>query len=93
HTVGPKMGEGDEDTKLTSAIRSVLKLASDKGLTSISVPAISAGIYGFPKDRCAKILVNETRKFLLESPDSSLNLVEFCLFDKESFEFFCNALI
>ena len=37
-------------------MNSVLTLATEKGLKSISVPAISAGIFGFPKDRCAKIL-------------------------------------
>src|SRR5574341_1310972 len=43
HTVGPRMGEGDEDNKLKKAINSVLALASEKGFKSISVPAISAG--------------------------------------------------
>src|SRR3990170_7754021 len=57
HTVGPRMGEGDEDDKLRRAMNSVLKLAMENGLSSISVPAISAGIFGFPKDRCAKILL------------------------------------
>jgi O-acetyl-ADP-ribose deacetylase (regulator of RNase III) len=35
-----------------------------KGFESISIPAISSGIFGFPKDKCAKILVNETISFL-----------------------------
>jgi len=47
----------------------VLRLASEKRLHSISVPAISAGIFGFPKDRCAKILVGETAAFLSEPQD------------------------
>ena len=55
HTVGPKMGE-DEDNKLRKAVQSSLILASEKGFKSVSMPAISSGIYGFPKDRCAKIL-------------------------------------
>ena len=88
HTVGPQMGEGDEDNKLRKAINSVLALALEKGLRSISVPAISAGIYGFPKDRCARILVGETSVFLKATPKSSLELVEFCIFDQEAFRFF-----
>jgi O-acetyl-ADP-ribose deacetylase (regulator of RNase III) len=88
HAVGPRMGEGDEDNKLTKAINSVLNLATEKGLTSISVPAISAGIFGFPKDRCARILVGETVAFLKNGPGASLSLVEFCMFDKEAYEFF-----
>jgi len=88
HTVGPRMGEGDEDNKLRRAMNSVLKLATENGLTSISVPAISAGIFGFPKDRCAKILVNETVAFLKNGPKSALRLVEFCIFDQEAYAFF-----
>src|SRR5512135_636198 len=50
HAVGPRMGEGDEDNKLKKAINSALALAVEKNMKSISVPAISAGIFGFPKD-------------------------------------------
>jgi len=88
HAVGPRMGEGDEDAKLKKAINSVLKLAAEKGIKSISIPAISAGIFGFPKDRCAEILVSETIAFLRDKADSSLELVEFCIFDKEAYRFF-----
>ena len=88
HAVGPRMGEGEEDTKLRSAINSVLKLAAEEKLASISVPAISAGIFGFPKDRCAKILIGETVSFLKNNVGSSLELVEFCIFDQETFGYF-----
>jgi len=88
HTVGPRMGEGDEDNKLKKAINSVLALATEKKLTSISVPAVSAGIYGFPKDKCAKILVAETAAFLKGNAATSLELVEFCIFDQEAYGFF-----
>src|SRR5512143_546604 len=85
HAVGPRMGEGDEDNKLKKAITSVLKLATEEKLASISVPAISAGIFGFPKDRCAKILISETVAFLKNNVGTSLELVEFCIFDQEAF--------
>jgi O-acetyl-ADP-ribose deacetylase (regulator of RNase III) len=88
HAVGPRMGEGDEDNKLKSAINSVLNLSTEEKLRSISVPAISAGIFGFPKDRCAKILVGETAAFLKNNPAASLELVEFCIFDQEAFDYF-----
>ncbi|MHB8844935.1 MAG: macro domain-containing protein [Nitrospirota bacterium] len=92
HAVGPRMGEGDEDRKLTSAITSVLKLAAEKGLASIAVPAISAGIFGFPKDRCARILVGETAAFFRDNPASSLRTVEFCIVDSEAFDLFRKEL-
>src|SRR5512135_1421443 len=78
HAVGPRMGEGDEDAKLAKAIASVLSVAAEQGLASISVPAISAGIFGFPKDRCARILVGGTVAFLRADPKTSLRLIEFC---------------
>jgi len=88
HAVGPRMGEGDEDNKLANAIRSVLALATEKNLKSISVPGISAGIFGFPKDRCAKILAGETAAYLQRQPKTSLGLIEFCIVDRELFEYF-----
>ena len=88
HAVGPMMGEGDEDNKLKRAVNSVLTLATEKKLRSISLPAISAGIFGFPKDRCATILVGEAVWFLKRNPETSLELVEFCIFDQEAWGFF-----
>ncbi len=82
HTVGPVYGEGDEDNKLKKAINSTLSLATEKGFKSISIPAISAGIFGFPKDRCAEILVNEAKKFLKNSL-TTLETVEFCIYNDD----------
>jgi O-acetyl-ADP-ribose deacetylase (regulator of RNase III) len=91
HTVGPRMGEGNEDEKLKQSITSVLKLATQYGFTTISIPAISSGIFGFPKDKCAKILVGQAKRFLQEE-HTSLNTVEFCLFDDETLKYFQKEL-
>lgn len=88
HAVGPKMGEGDEESKLKSAVINSLLLASQKGLRSISLPAISSGIFGFPKDRCAKVLVRESVSFLKEQTNSSLKLIEFCIYDDLTMAYF-----
>ncbi|MFL6364070.1 MAG: macro domain-containing protein, partial [Nitrososphaeraceae archaeon] len=105
HTVGPRMSEGNEDYKLRKAVRSSLLLASEKGFKSISMPAISSGIFGFPKDRCAKILVEESNTFLQasnnnnddydygnnkENTTSTLDIIEFCIFDNETLHCFDN---
>lgn len=83
------MGEGDEDNKLRKAVRSSLILASDKGYVSISMPAISSGIFGFPKDRCARILINEVKRFLEDdSNTTSIETVEFCIIDNETVDYF-----
>ena len=87
HAVGPRMGEGDEDRKLASAMHSVLALATEKGLRTISLPAISAGIFGFPKDRCARILVGEAARFL-GARETPLRMVEFCITDREAYGHF-----
>jgi O-acetyl-ADP-ribose deacetylase (regulator of RNase III) len=88
HAVGPRMGEGDEDNKLGSAVRSALQLASGNKLKSVSMPAVSSGIFGFPKDRCAAILVGESARYLGDNPSSSLEVVEFCVFDDDTAGFF-----
>ena len=88
HAVGPRMGEGDEDSKLKNAVLSSLQIASGKGLKSISMPAISSGIFGFPKDRCAAILVKEALNYIKGQPDTSLEVIEFCVFDDETAEYF-----
>ena len=83
HTVGPKMGEGNEDFKLSKAIHSCLLLASNNSYKSISIPAISSGIFGFPKDRCANILLDESIKFL-QNKNTSIKIIEFCIIDDET---------
>ncbi len=88
HAVGPKMGEGDEERKLKSAVSSALALASQRHLRSISLPAVSSGIFGFPKDRCARILVGEAVSHLNKAPEDGLQLIEFCIFDDATLGFF-----
>lgn len=92
HAVGPRMGEGDEDNKLKKAINSVLELATSKGLTSIAIPAISAGIFGFPKDKCARILIEETATYVREKK-TTLREIIFCLMDLDIITFFLTELI
>jgi len=88
HTVGSRMGEGDEDNKLLKAVQSTLALAAEKGFKSISIPAISSGIFGFPKDKCAKILVEESERFLEQNNTCSIDIIEFCIFDNETLDCF-----
>ena len=74
--------------KLRKAVQSSLALASEIGFKSISMPAISSGIFGFPKDKCAKILVNESIAFLKNRNTTSIETVEFCLIDNETLHCF-----
>ena len=88
HAVGPQMGEGNEDYKLKNTIRNILNLATEKKFKSISIPAISSGIFGFPKDLCAKILIDESKKFVKENRQTTLQLIEFCIYDDETYGYF-----
>ncbi len=90
HAVGPRMGEGDEDNKLKNATLNSLKLADEHRLKSISFPAISTGIFGFPVERCAQIMLGTTIEYLKGS--TGLEKVVFCLFGRDSFDVFVNQL-
>lgn len=90
HAVGPMMGEGEEDAKLKGATRCSLELAAEKQLKSITFPAISTGIFGFPLERCAKIMLQESAAFLNKS--RTLQEIRFCLWDAKAFEVFSAAL-
>jgi O-acetyl-ADP-ribose deacetylase (regulator of RNase III) len=63
HTVGPVWRDGNhhEDQVLASCYRSCLDAANKLGVRSIAFPAISTGIYGFPKQRAAQIAVKEAQ--------------------------------
>jgi O-acetyl-ADP-ribose deacetylase (regulator of RNase III) len=90
HAVGPRMGEGNEDQKLKNATLSSLKLADENNLKSISFPAISAGIFGFPIESCAEIMLKTTIYYL--KGKTGLEKVVFCLFGQKSFKVFENQL-
>lgn len=90
HAVGPRMGEGNEDRKLESATKNSLTVADERGLKSIAFPAISTGIFGFPLDRCAKIMLSTAIEYL--KGETGIERVVFCLFGNESFEEFKNRL-
>lgn len=91
HTVGPRWGEGDEENKLRNAIKSTLSLAEEKGLKSISMPAISAGIFGFPKDKCAEILTEEITKFI-NTKETTIKEINIFLIDDEIIGYFKQEL-
>lgn len=86
HAVGPIHGVEHEDEKLKDATLNSLMLADKNNLKSITFPAISTGIFGFPKDRCAIIMLSTTVAYL-EGP-TKLEKVVFCLYDKKTLEIF-----
>jgi O-acetyl-ADP-ribose deacetylase (regulator of RNase III) len=90
HAVGPRMGEGDEDRKLSSAVRSSLALADRHGLKSVAIPAISTGNFGYPIERCARILLTEVHRYL--QGGTKLQRVIVCLYDEATWKLFAREL-
>lgn len=90
HAVGPKAGEGDEDNRLRSATQNALAIADENKLKTITFPAISTGIFGFPMEKCAEIMLSAAIEYL--SGQTELETAVFCLYDDASFNVFKNHL-
>ena len=90
HAVGPRIGEANADEKLKNATLNSLKLADEEIIKSISLPAISTGVFGFPIQRCAEIMLQTTIEYL--KGQTGLEKVIFCLFGRDSYEVFANQL-
>ena len=88
HAVGPQGGDPEGDEKLTSAVRNSLDKADELGVASISLPAISSGIFGFPRERCAEILLGTARDWLQAHPDSPVVQVDMVNIDDETASIF-----
>lgn len=78
HTVGPVWhgGENGEPELLASCYRRSLELAANNGLKSLAFPSISTGVYGYPIDRAAPLVVSTVRSSLLRHED--IEKVIFC---------------
>ena len=90
HTVGPVYGEGDEERKLANATLNSLRLAQERKIKDIAFPAISAGIFAFPIQRCSEIMLEVTQKFLKEN-DYPQEVI-FCLYGKGAYSVFERTL-
>lgn len=88
HAVGPVWGTGDEDAKLIAAVSGSLHVADELALKSVALPAISTGIFGFPKKRAAEDMFKAVQTFFETKIDSSLQLVRFVLFDQKTVDAF-----
>ena len=86
HAVGPRMGEGNEDKKLKTATINSLKLMDEHNLKAIAFPAISTGIFGYPIEKCAKIMIPTVKEYLNE--ETQIEEVVFCLFTSADFRVF-----
>jgi O-acetyl-ADP-ribose deacetylase len=92
HAVGPiwRGGRGDEATLLASAYRSALELAAAAGARTVALPAISAGIYGYPLPEAARIALRTARDHL--AGETTIERATFVLFSADTLRAFEDAL-
>ena len=99
HAVGPdtRVDGGysarRHDRVLAGAVYQSLKAANKYNLTSISIPPISCGIFGFPKDRCAYVVLSTVENYLRYHPDTTLCNVRIVIVDEPTLRAFANEWV
>ncbi|MCC6261367.1 MAG: macro domain-containing protein [Anaerolineales bacterium] len=91
HAVGPVWGAGAEDQKLSDAVTGALHVADELKCKSIALPAISTGIFGFPKERAARVIFSAIENYFSVNKNSGLQTLRLTLFDDASVKVFVDA--
>ena len=91
HAVGPVYdGTSRSADLLASAVRSALRLADEHGLKSVAMPAISTGIFGYPMEEAAEVMLRAAIEYL--AGETGLERVIFCLYGRPAYQTFENTL-
>ncbi len=91
HAVGPVWGEGNEEEKLRTAVFSSLVVANDLKCTTVALPAISTGIFGFPLEPASQCFKIAIESFSSQSILFFVTVVKIVLFDHRAFQTFTNT--
>ena len=93
HVVGPRYTEGqDNEGLLREAVRAALQTAEELGASSLAIPAISAGIYGYPSEEAAGVIATEVDAWLGAHPQGAVREVRLVGYDEDTAEAFAAAL-
>lgn len=92
HTVGPRWGEGDEEIKLRSAVTAALDEAVRIGARSVSLPAISTGVFGYPKEAGVRTIVDQIGCWLLAARPAVVEQLRLVAFDEPTATLFAAAV-
>ncbi len=97
HAVGPRRSEHDKDSAkkcLYNAVMNSLKIASENGAESISIPAISSGVFGIPVDFCVSVLFNAVEDFAKDKRlVNKLQEIRFVNIDKRTTDEFVKEMM
>ena len=95
HAVGPVWDDNrstdairEIDNKLALAVTGSLVVADELKCSSIALPAISTGIFGFPKDRAAAIILFAVEKYFNFNSNSGVKIVKLVLYDQPTVDVF-----
>jgi putative ATPase len=92
HVVGPRYRSGQDNAGLLrQAVRAALDAAADAGAASVALPAISAGIFGYPPAEATKVIARACAEWLGEHP-STLGTVLLVGYDTQSAQLFATAV-
>lgn len=93
HAVGPVYRDGrhGEPEALASCYRKAFELAAERKVESMSFPAISTGVYGYPLEDAARIAIREV-KAGLDQPGTPVREVRFVLFGKAAYDVYASLL-
>lgn len=95
HAVGPIWQANtpeENDRLLAAATTAALEIAREQGFDSIAFPAISSGIFGFPKHRCAEVMVQAVRDWAAAHPAAVPRDLRFTIIDEPTVAFFATEL-
>jgi O-acetyl-ADP-ribose deacetylase (regulator of RNase III) len=91
HAVGPVYnGTSRSAELLASAVRAALRMADEYKLTSVALPAISTGIFGYPMEEAARVMLQATIAYLRR--ETGLKRVVLCLYGQSAFDVFAHEL-
>jgi O-acetyl-ADP-ribose deacetylase (regulator of RNase III) len=90
HAILPRIGEGDEDRKLSSAVRSALALAERHGMRTIALPNVVGTDDGYPLEKAARLMLTEIQRYI--QGGTKLEKVAVVLEDEAMFELFKREL-
>jgi O-acetyl-ADP-ribose deacetylase (regulator of RNase III) len=92
HTVGPVYSGSKEDpVLLANCYRNSLDLAAEHDIHSIAFPAISTGVYGYPKDEAAEIALKTIIDWLEANPSYGMKIIMSC-FSKDTYDAYVKAM-